>query len=317
MAARKRTSPRKAKAKEPSILSVVATIVGQQIMAHPRSLIGGTTFVVLFSIISANALWYQPSEHPSPLLRTRDSENPTSLIGFRGNERQEIDDSNVTTFKIERPQQNQDVVSLMSSSADEPMAQQQPDQTNLIMAIQGELSRRGLYDGAVDGVMGMRTQAAILQFEEASGLAATGAASTIVLSALKVDSINIVSAIPAERPMAVQQDGVNIDAVAAAIRNSEKEQKKPVITASVPPSKPTTEARNTSEPVPTDMISKIQQGLLNISYTGVEIDGQVGSKTREAIRHFEKHYRLPETGEPSMAVLKKLETIGAFHRPKS
>jgi peptidoglycan hydrolase-like protein with peptidoglycan-binding domain len=44
----------------------------------------------------------------------------------------------------------------------------------------------------------------------------------------------------------------------------------------------------------------------------VKVDGVAGQQTRNAIRAFEKHYRLPETGEPSEAVLKKLKSIGAL-----
>ncbi len=35
-------------------------------------------------------------------------------------------------------------------------------------------------------------------------------------------------------------------------------------------------------------------------------------QTRAAIRHFQKHYNLPEDGEPNQAVLKKLKEIGAI-----
>ena len=42
------------------------------------------------------------------------------------------------------------------------------------------------------------------------------------------------------------------------------------------------------------------------------IDGIPGEDTRTAIRRFERHYQLPETGEPSAAVLKKLKAIGAL-----
>jgi peptidoglycan hydrolase-like protein with peptidoglycan-binding domain len=61
-----------------------------------------------------------------------------------------------------------------------------------------------------------------------------------------------------------------------------------------------------------DLVLKIQQGLANMAYTNVGVDGVVGEQTRVAIRHFQKHYNLPENGEPSDAVLKKLKDIGAL-----
>ncbi|WP_250995101.1 peptidoglycan-binding domain-containing protein [Agrobacterium vitis] len=60
------------------------------------------------------------------------------------------------------------------------------------------------------------------------------------------------------------------------------------------------------------LIMDIQRGLINIAYTDISVDGVAGDKTKAAIRHYERHYRLPETGEPNMAVLKKLKSIGAL-----
>lgn len=61
-----------------------------------------------------------------------------------------------------------------------------------------------------------------------------------------------------------------------------------------------------------NLIMAIQKGLSNIAYADVSVDGVAGSQTRAAIRHFERHYRLPETGEPNAQVLKKLKDIGAL-----
>lgn len=60
------------------------------------------------------------------------------------------------------------------------------------------------------------------------------------------------------------------------------------------------------------LIMQIQRGLLNIAYTDVTVDGMAGAQTKAAIRHFQKHYRLPENGEPSELVLRKLKSIGAL-----
>lgn len=61
-----------------------------------------------------------------------------------------------------------------------------------------------------------------------------------------------------------------------------------------------------------NLIMQIQRGLLNIAYTDVTVDGVAGAQTKAAIRHFQKHYRLPENGEPSELVLRKLKSIGAL-----
>ncbi|MBB4007277.1 peptidoglycan-binding domain-containing protein [Allorhizobium taibaishanense] len=86
----------------------------------------------------------------------------------------------------------------------------------------------------------------------------------------------------------------------------------PVSTASaVPASIPASDIAPSAS-AQASLIMDIQRGLINIAYTDISVDGVAGDKTKAAIRHFERHYRLPETGEPNMAVLKKLKSIGAL-----
>lgn len=329
MAAPKRKSPRKAAArKEPGFVSVAARAIGQQVLRHPRLVGGCAAFFVVFGFVAANALWYQPGHHPSPFLRTRDEENPNGIPGYRlasglG------EHGNVTTFRIERqtdsapapaPAQAQAQAQAASTAAAAPAtppgaaspATQQasaPHQpTELVAEIQRELARRGLYEGPADGVPGPLTSAAILFFEETVGMEQTGEPTSRVLAAMKIDSATTVAAIPKalpkDRPAEPNSGGVAVDPVAAAIRNAEANTPK---AQSV--SLSSAEAR---KPVPKDLVAKIQQGLVNIAYADVKVDGMAGEQTRTAIRNFEKHYRLPETGEPSEAVLKKLKSIGAL-----
>ena len=109
---------------------------------------------------------------------------------------------------------------------------------------------------------------------------------------------------PSERPfdevaglIEAEPAGEEADPVAAAILEAEAD---PAVTSAV------------AKPVASDMVMKIQKGLSNIAYADIAVDGLIGEKTRTAIRHFEKHYRLPVTGEPNAAVLAKLKDIGAL-----
>ena len=56
----------------------------------------------------------------------------------------------------------------------------------------------------------------------------------------------------------------------------------------------------------------IQRGLSNIAYTDVKVDGVIGKQTTTAIADFQRHYRLPVTGQPDKLVLQKLREIGAL-----
>jgi peptidoglycan hydrolase-like protein with peptidoglycan-binding domain len=295
-------------------------------------------FAVVFSFVAANALWYQPGGHPAPWLATRDLTDPNAIAGYRPVLRAAPEE--VTTFRIERagdaaPAEsaargpaNADVVPV---AAPQPSAPEAPSADRQILAeVQRELSRQGLYDGADDGLMGPRTAAAILSFQELAGVPPTGAATPELLAALKARPAGrpqerTVAAPPAASPAAVVREAAppvpamrpaeNVNAgqdpVAAAIRAAEKSP------SMRPPGEIPVSARSVSAPkspvLPTsDLVLQIQRGLSNIAYADVTVDGVAGEQTRAAIRRFEKHYRLPETGEPNEQVLRKLKSIGAL-----
>ncbi|WP_296103832.1 peptidoglycan-binding protein [uncultured Agrobacterium sp.] len=317
MAAPKRKSPRKKTVrKEPGLLSVAARAMGQQVLSHPKLVGGSAAFLIVFGFVSANALWYQPGHHPAPFLRTRDEDDPNGIAGYRMTSTLG-QHGNVTTFRIERQADAQEIDAQQASAQPEAGQVatagqgQQPAShppSELVAEIQRELARRGLYDGPADGLRGPRTTAAILFFEETVGMEQTGEPTSRVLSALKIDSATTVAAIPKalpkDRPAAANGGGVALDPVAAAIRNAEAKPLKPQNVS--------LSSASGTNPAGKDLVSKIQQGLVNIAYADVKVDGLAGEQTRQAIRNFEKHYRLPETGEPSEAVLKKLKSIGAL-----
>lgn len=368
--------------------------IGGAIVRNPKATLYATTFIVAFSFVAANALWYQPGGHPSPFLATRDASDPNAIAGYR--QFREANPADVTTFRIERapaggqqapaqaaprqPSPSQTVASPAAQPAPAPAAvpaddirsiiagQTQGSQSAsattdpaLVAGIQRELARRGIYQGTDDGLMGPRTESAILFFEEASGLPQRGVATPELLAVLQSQSRNQgqaaglpqaqpqtqVTAAPlpiprqapraqvtrteapkaeaqraATRPTAqpvvqqVKASARNEDPITAAIRSSER---RPTMT---PPAEISgarriaaapTQAVKRTDPVPaSQMVLQIQKGLSNIAYTDVEIDGVAGTQTKAAIRRFQKHYRLPETGEPDAVVLQKLKAIGAL-----
>lgn len=308
MAARKRKSPKGKKGRQqPGLLISGAAAVGGLglqgasvlggVIGRNPSVAGGTiAFLVIFSFVAANALWYQPGLHPHPIFRTRDPQSPNVLGARHPADEQQGD---VTTFRIERPED----AAATTNATPAPAAPSQPP-SQLVMDIQQQLVRRGLYNGIPDGMIGPRTSAAILFFEETVGMAQTGDATPEVLAALKTDAAGP-STVPAEKPREdVSSKAAAEDPVAAAIRSAEKTVKTAPSSASrqVP----------TSEITNVDLVLKIQKGLSNMAYANVGVDGVAGEQTRAAIRHFQKHYNLPENGEPTEAVLKKLKEIGAI-----
>ncbi|WP_425902400.1 peptidoglycan-binding protein [Agrobacterium radiobacter] len=302
MAPRKRKSPKKTTAQiGAGIVSLVVSAIGREILRHPKMVGSCGAFAIVFGFVAANALWYQPGVHPSPFLRTRDAENPNGIAGYRPAEPLGTH-GNVTTFRIERPAETETAQQPAAETPAQPAAESQKPQ-QIVADIQAELKKRGLYEGEADGRMGPRTAAAIMFFEETLGMEQTGEPTTRVLAALRIDGATV-AAIPRDRP-ADSTGGVEIDPVAAAIRKAE---------APRPKAEPASlnSSANAAKPANRELIARIQQGLINIAYADVKVDGVAGQQTRNAIRAFEKHYRLPETGEPSEAVLKKLKSIGAL-----
>ncbi|WP_455272273.1 peptidoglycan-binding domain-containing protein [Rhizobium herbae] len=324
MTARKRKQPEKKKKAQRGLGLVTAglamrglTFAGRLASRNPRAFGGSLAFAVAFSFVAANAMWYQPGAHPSPFLRTRLPFTAPQSARI-GAEDDSLAPRKVTTFVIQREDEEQQTASIEQPKPEpeavSQVAQPQPVATPatdaaLVAGIQKELARRGLYDGPADGKTGPKTSAAILRFEKQAGRPETGSASDTLLAALQVASGQDDSAAqnpgkahaaakPAQRPYENVKGGKGeLDPVAAAIRNAEIDPQY------IP---------KVDIPASSELVMNIQKGLSNLAYSDVSVDGVAGEQTRSAIRHFEKHYRLPETGQPSDKVLKKMKEIGAL-----
>ena len=149
----------------------------------------------------------------------------------------------------------------------------------IISDIQRELARRGLYDGAVDGRHGPRTDAAISDFEQAAGLK------------------------PSAEPS---------EALLQAIRRSNTKPAKSAATG-------TTTGRAAPQPVRNDAIAEVlapskrvlavQRALAEYGYGQIKPTGVVDAETHAAIEKFERERKLPITGQVSDRVARELAAI--------
>lgn len=362
-------APRKPKAPEkrpkPLIIRLLSTTalwlgfcargLGRQALSHPGPALASALFLGVFGSVAANALWYQPQRLSSGYFATRDFERFDALPGLRHRQAAPAD---VTTFKIERaetvivegdepaaatqasapaPATGDETASIIRQAealpvaADTPVAG--PENVALAVAVQQALIRRGLYNGAADGVIGPRTTAAILFFEQTEGLPETGAVTEDLLKRLTegappAETTAAISAAPAATE-------AEADPVAAAIRATPVPAARPKARAADPEAhaKPVkvksgsddlanlireadgkgaaSAARKPAAPVDAHMIAQIQAGLARMAYQNADPKGVAGPGTRAAIRQFQKYYRLPMNGEPSAEVLAKLKEIGA------
>src|SRR5476649_1711786 len=110
---------------------------------HPREFVGGVMATAAVIAIFSNALFLQNGPHPAPIFATRSAQTIETPVAPP---RPAISPPNV---------------------ASDTMA---PNRTQLIANIQRELSRRGFYDGAADGVWGAKTDSAVRDFVQATGV---------------------------------------------------------------------------------------------------------------------------------------------------
>lgn len=407
MTTRKRRPPKRQAGRVSRMIAGGATMIGSAAMRNPVATGGSTAFAIVFAFVAANALWYQPSSHPHPWLDTRDAFRDYAAKAMHPGADSE------TTYRVERDATAPADATATKVAAtpkpvdgvvvhDDPAPSANPAANDIVAQVQANLVRRGLYEGPVDGVMGSKTEAAIMFYQETRGLPQTGVADAAVLDLLRKDNAEF-NVVPPDRPADVtgaivarpqkpvektaQKTGdpvaaliaktprPPVPAAQAARAEPEKRPVAPIVAAPVPPApipnpaakaaqakagqkpaekqvrkpaeKPvaekrpvprTTEKAAREKPQPQKMVASatrpaaipakaeaparnpgsssltlaIQKGLSNLAYRDVTVDGVAREQTKEAIRHFEKHYRLPVTGEPNEAVLEKLKKIGAL-----
>ncbi|MEM7303332.1 MAG: peptidoglycan-binding protein [Pseudomonadota bacterium] len=138
--------------KKRNLAGTLLSNTGQKILRNP-SIAGGTAAcTVSVALICANALWYQPQQHPSPLFSTRDGMTTKSIAPA----------SKRVTNTIA------------------------PEIREMVSEIQTALQDKGYYEGRVDGILGSRTRAAIEEFQEQADLEINGRPSAKLLTYILV-----------------------------------------------------------------------------------------------------------------------------------
>ncbi len=263
----------------------VLRLVGSAISRRP-SIAGGVVAVgVTFTYVTMNAM-YQPGKHPSPWFVTRDQ--PRTEVARRP-PYVPVPENRVTTFRIERSDP-QSTASIPQSTASIP-ENASSIRNDTVFQLQQALRAGGLYAGTADGVLGPQTRKAIQFYQIQTGLEPTGEPTDELLVRLLISNLEAV-AVPQPRPASRDVD----------VETSRIWSRSQAATAS----------RQPQQQGGSDLVVDIQRGLSNIAYADIVVDGIVGERTRTAIVHFQKHYRLPLTGKPDAAVLAKLKEIGAL-----
>ena len=130
--------------------------------SNPLDAIGIFVLVIAAGAILVNALYRQPGPHPAPIFSIKPRPVAGEPVGgscrrCRARARKAI------SAKQEHPRVRR---------------------ADIITDIQRELSRRGLYDGPVDGMLGPKTDSAIRDFETSAKLKPSGEPNEDLLRAI-------------------------------------------------------------------------------------------------------------------------------------
>jgi peptidoglycan hydrolase-like protein with peptidoglycan-binding domain len=220
--------------------------------------------------IVTNAMFLQTAQHPQPLfasLRSAPPPTPRSM----------------PTPRVSPIRAPADAVSPNRRSPT-PAAPAIEEPEAIVSGIQRELARLGLYVGAIDGIAGSRTKAAIAAYEAAAGRPKTGAPSAELLAYMRNT--------PLPRP---QQVATRSPPAANAVRPAE-----------------TTGSREADPIAERTLYRRVQTALNRAGYGPVAADGQPGTETSDAIRRFELDNGLPVTGAVGDRLVARLVAVGAM-----
>jgi peptidoglycan hydrolase-like protein with peptidoglycan-binding domain len=215
------------------------------ITRHPREFVGIVMATVAIFAIFLNALFLQKGPHPAPIFATR------------------------PMLKQETPVAPPRAAAAQPNIVPDSAAQVRPQ---LVSDIQRELSRRGFYDGAADGIWGAKTDAAAREFVQATGLKIIPEASDGLLRAL------VASKAKAQTDRAASPEAARNDPIAELI-------------------------------APSKRIVAIQRALADFGYGQIKPTGVYDPDTRTAIEKFERDRRLPVTGQISDQFIRELAAM--------
>ena len=227
-----------------------------------RDAVGFIVAVLATIAIVVNGLLLQAGPHPAPMFR----DVVAAILAPK--------ETSKETSKENAKGASKDTTALPRPRPPETTGRAEPRPTPEIVAdIQRELSRRNYYDGVVDGRYGPRTDAAVRDFEQASGMKASIEPNEALLGAIKRANTKPAKAPSGLRP-ATQQVHVEPAADAASKR-----------------------------------VLAIQRALAEYGYGQIKPTGTVDADTKAAIERFERERRLPITGQISDRFTRELAAV--------
>jgi peptidoglycan hydrolase-like protein with peptidoglycan-binding domain len=228
-------------------------------------------------LIFVNTLFLQPGPHPAPIMKSSiaaimpPETMPSPTLAGTG-----------TTLPTPRPPEApaakvEHAKAVPTATIPAPSATPAPASRSsaaVVADIQRELSRRGFYDGVVDGRYGPRTDASIRDFEQAVGLKPSTAPDEALLRAIQRATVRSKAGLRPPAPVPQAKPDPIADMIA-----------------------------------PSKQVIAVQRALSEFGYGQIKPSGIVDPETQSAIQKFERERKLPVTGQLSHRVVRELASI--------
>ncbi len=312
-------------------VSRMALAAGDLVARNPVVAGGATAFLVTLGFVASNAIWYQPQAHDGVFFKTRpeqvfravakdDSEAARRITGNTAPQ------ETVRQIATTTPEQNQPqaVATLPDTTVDGgDLPALAPNGDKQVAILQYNLKQLGFYSGNVDGLTGPQTRAALEQWQSVQAKLAPEQAPVQTLTAKPIENKMTIAeaisvAVPEARPEHSSTRSVPVAEKRPApimVRTEEKPVVQPVRTqpqqqertASVEPVSARTSG---GQAVSAEELVRIQAGLKAFGNDMVVVDGVPGKTTEDAIREFQKLFRLNVSGKPDSELIGKMREIG-------
>ena len=284
-----------------------ALLIGR-LAANP-AMTGGILVIGLTAVaVVSNALVLQQSKHPKPWFAASESGAEVQSTApevpvprTRADAIPALIVSDGSSPEVSAPVAPVDVetappVPVIAPQTSAPATEPEID----VRTLQQGLAAKGLYTGAIDGIPGSQTRAAIIAFQEANGLQPTGVATVHLLDQLTTASLNVPA--PAARPA---------EPPAEAVAPLPAQPVEPVTSASLdtPQEEPEVSGESLAR---RNRLMAVQRALNQMGYGPMPEDGEADEATTDAIRRFELDNGLAVTGTPDDHVIERLVAIGAL-----
>jgi peptidoglycan hydrolase-like protein with peptidoglycan-binding domain len=265
--------------------------IGRIVLRRPGDSLGCLAAAGAGAAILVNALFLQAAPHPAPMLPVKP--RPVALSEI----------TNTLPPAVPRRRQTDSVAPKADVPAREAPAPAAavPARTRaqIVSDIQRELSRRGFFDGAVDGVYGPKTDAAIRDFEHAVGIKGNSQPDDALLRLITRSTARAspsLAAVPAPAPTRAASQTAHAAPVPVASPLPRPPAAIPVAAkpAAAPPSK---------------RVLSVQRALADFGYGQVAPTGVLGTETKSAIERFERERKLPVTGQISDRLIRELAAV--------